>query len=370
MLTSTRPAQDRCPGVLRPYVSGDGALVRLRSPGGRVPAETLRALTGYAAANGAPVLQLTSRGNLQLRGLPDPLPADLEPLVVELGLLPTPSHEVMRNIIAAPFDAASAEMATAFDAGLRADEELARLPGRLLVAFDDGTGVMLGEPWDLAHVAETPDSGLLLAAGCPRVRRVARGEAVAAMLELARAFVADREHPHPDPVWNVRDLPAEASVFALLTDAVDELPAATTPPEPGIHGDDLLVGVPLGMLEPAQADLIAELCSGVVVVTPWRSILLPGRGDAEVAGRLAETGLIINAGDASTRVSACVGAPHCVRTSSPTLQIARDLARDGDLGHVHVSGCDRRCGHSARAVDVIAPTDTEHARHLLREATR
>lgn len=354
--------------MLRPYISGDGALVRLRVPGGRVPAATLRALTRYAAQHGAAVLQLTSRGNLQMRGLPDPLPGGLEPFVVGLGLLPTPSHEVMRNIIAAPFDPVSAELATAFDAGLRADPGLARLPGRLLVAFDDGSRVLLGEPWDLAYVANGPHTGVVLAAGCTRTRRVARGEAVDLLLELARAFVADRERAHPAPVWNVRDLPAEASVFALLSDDTAAPPPAA-PPSPGRHGDDLLVGVPLGMLEPTQADLIAALCPDVVV-TPWRSIVLPGMaGDIDAAARLTQVGLSTTPDDATTRVSACVGAPHCARTSSPTLQIARDLARSGDIGFVHVSGCDRCCGRTPRAVDVIAPTDLTHARTLLATAT-
>lgn len=361
--STTRPADDRCPGVLRPYVSGDGTLVRLRAPGGHIPTATLSALARYAATNAAPVIQLTSRGNLQLRGLPDPLPADLEPFVIELGLLPSSTHEVMRNIIASPFEATPvAAIVTAYDEVLRADPTLARLPGRWLVAIDDGSGDVMSTPWDVSYQASDPEHGIVRAASSGLGRQVTRADAAAALIEASRRFVAYREPSGHQPViWNARELSGRADLLGEGAGPVGE-PRVSAPPSPGAYGDDLLAGVPLGMLEQHQAELLTELAEEVVL-TPWRSVLVPGA--AAQASRVAGAGLVVDAASGFTRVTACVGAPHCARTGSPTLQIARGLARDEDVPAVHVSGCDRRCGHPAQAVDVINPADLVQARALI-----
>src|SRR5690349_7297706 len=99
---SAQPELDRCPGLLRPHLAEDGALVRLRLPGGRITVAALRQVLAAAAADGAESVQLTSRGNLQVRALPDPLPERFVELIEATGLLPSASHERVRNIVASP----------------------------------------------------------------------------------------------------------------------------------------------------------------------------------------------------------------------------------------------------------------------------
>ncbi|HEX3196307.1 MAG TPA: hypothetical protein VHR39_02010, partial [Propionibacteriaceae bacterium] len=64
---------DRCPGVLRPHLAQDGAVIRVRIPGGQTSGTALGRLSRIAQEFGSGDLQLTSRASLQLRGLPDPL---------------------------------------------------------------------------------------------------------------------------------------------------------------------------------------------------------------------------------------------------------------------------------------------------------
>jgi precorrin-3B synthase len=58
-----------CPGALRPMLSGDGYLVRLRISGGVVSAIAARAIADCAQRYGNGLLDLSARANLQLRGV-------------------------------------------------------------------------------------------------------------------------------------------------------------------------------------------------------------------------------------------------------------------------------------------------------------
>ena len=65
-----RTRGDLCPGVFRPWPADDGALVRLRVPGGHFTRTTLLALLDVAESYGDGRVHLTKRANLQLRALP------------------------------------------------------------------------------------------------------------------------------------------------------------------------------------------------------------------------------------------------------------------------------------------------------------
>ena len=69
MPAAVRFRPDACPGVFAPHDAADGALARIRLPGGAIDAAALRAVADCADELGDGHLHLTSRGNLQLRGL-------------------------------------------------------------------------------------------------------------------------------------------------------------------------------------------------------------------------------------------------------------------------------------------------------------
>src|SRR4051812_21267554 len=62
---------DACPGALRLHAADDGFLARIRVPGGVLDVDQARALGDVARRLGDGALHLTSRGNVQLRGLRD-----------------------------------------------------------------------------------------------------------------------------------------------------------------------------------------------------------------------------------------------------------------------------------------------------------
>ena len=152
-------------------------LIRLRLPGGQSTGGVLAGVARLAERYGSGEVQLTTRAGLQIRGLPDPLPARLVGEIAALGLLPSAAHDRVRNIVASPCTgivggcADLRGMITELDRALIADPELADLPGRFLFALDDGTGDVSELPFDLGlsrggsrprggagRLAERPDS--------------------------------------------------------------------------------------------------------------------------------------------------------------------------------------------------------------------
>jgi len=357
-----RDGADRCPGLLAPFVSADGAMIRLRLPGGRVEAATLTAIADLARRHGDPSLTLTSRGSLQLRGLPDPLPRELVAAIGDLGLVPSGEHDRARNIVADP-DPALDDPVASLDSGLLARPELAALPGRFLLTVARPGGPALAEPWDVAVVDEGRTARVVVDG---RSVVVPRKEAAATALGAARRFLDARAD---ERTWNVRDLPADARA-ELLPDAEPYVVDAAGPPSPGPLGDDLVVLVPLGVLTSTMARTLAEVLAprpprrGALRITPWRSIVVPG--GAERADDLAAAGLVTSPGSPWTVLTACAGAPLCGRTDTPTRSLARQAAHllDPAGPPVHVTGCERACGHPARdhttapnpttAMDIVA----------------
>lgn len=345
----SRDGADRCPGLLAPFVSADGAMVRLRLPGGRADAGTVAEVSALAVRFGDPALTLTSRGSLQLRGLPEPLPRELIDAIGDLGLIPSGAHDKARNIVADP-DAGLDDLVTALDAGLLADPALAALPGRFLLAVAGVDGPVLAEPWDVAIVDEGSTARVVVDG---RAVVVPRDQAPAAALDAARRFLAARTD---DRTWNVADLPEEART-GLLPGGAPFVSAPAEPPGPGPHGDDLVALVPLGLLTPGMARALVETPVEALRITPWRSIVVPGgAGHAE---ELAEAGFATSPDSPWTVLTACAGAPSCGRTEIPTRDLAREAAPfvDPSGPPVHVIGCDRACGHPARDhVTALAPT--------------
>ena len=333
---TARTGPDRCPGALQPFAAEDGLIVRARVPGGEVTVATLQALLQIAVDYGIPSIQLTTRGNLQIRGLPDPVPSDVASRMADAGLLPSLTHERARNILAVPTNARMRARARELDRLLRDRPALAGLPGRFLMLLTDRTGIGLTEPYDIAYVEHGDGSGTVLAGGlgaaCPP------DAALEAVLDLAEGFLAERTD---DRVWNIRDMPASSGLLDGFgpVDIRRGLPLV-----PGLRGDDLVVGVPLGLLEPRQLSALGAVADSVVV-SPWRSLVV--EHGAQHADALSESGLITTGQSTWARISACPGAPHCARATSETMDLARRcaaaLAVDGP--RLHLVGCERRCGH-------------------------
>lgn len=374
--------------MLRPHIAADGALARLRSPGGALPVATLKGLREVSAELADGSLGLTSRGNTQVRGVAESNLGLLEQRLAALGLLPHPTHERARNIIASPLSGRSRtsrvdvdQLAFALDTALCARPDLAALPGRFLIGLDDGTGDIAAEEPDVLARGQADGRFVVVPFGAPAGVVVAADAVADAVLAVATAFLVERQRQQ-SKAWRLRELPggAQAVLNALAADGFEAAPREGREPAPApapgvIEQNDgryaVCAVVPLGILNGEQMDaliacgeLVTDEGDGVAPlrITPWRRVVVRDLEEpAALAARelLAAVGLVLEPNDAWARVTACAGRPGCAKSLTDVQADARAFAAgcSPEGPAVHWAGCERGCGVPHGGVALLAAQD-------------
>ena len=338
-----------CPGALRPMQSGDGLVVRVRPFGGRLKAAQISGLAYLAERHGNGLIDATSRANLQIRGVSETSHRPLLDGLAQLMLLdPDGDTESRRNILVTPFwrerdetQALASELEEAL-AGSALE-----LPTKFGFAIDDGTSrVLAGDSADVRIERDVSGGLMVRADGARRGRSVARGEAVATALAVARWFVASgardgrgRMAPH---------LAAGARLPEELRGEAEPAPIMAAA-RAGLYPQGAMIGVAFGQMPHMTLD---QLSGRALRMTPWRMVLSEGARNMPSA-----SGLITEAYDPALRVIACSGAPRCREAHADTRGLAAALAPNiGGAGRLHVSGCGKGCAHSGAAAITLVAT--------------
>jgi precorrin-3B synthase len=368
-----------CPTLLDPMPSGDGWLARIKPSAATLTADAARLVARLAARHGNGLIDLTSRANLQMRGLTPASAVIIADEVIASGLAAAdPARDAIRNVMASPlgpddrsaaFDAD--KMARALEA-LLDDAEFERLSPKFCFLVDGGGALPLrGVRADVmiravdGGPAISLDDGLLavpctLATAAETATRLAR-----ATLRLCRELRLP-----PLRMRRLIETIGEEAIFAAagLT-PMPQAHAAEIAAQPPIgviaFGKDgrgaFGIGLPFGRVDAGTLTSLAGLAEcfgdGCLRTTPWRVLLIAGvaLSNAEELGRVAlELGLIIDPGDARLLIQACVGAPSCESATVPARADAETLAAAlgplGTLGEtLHVSGCAKSCAHRGPA---------------------
>ncbi|MFT2018223.1 hypothetical protein ACMA1D_20640 [Streptomyces sp. 796.1] len=371
----SRTGDDACPGALRLHRADDGFLARVRLPGGLLTASQATELALAAQELGDGALDLTSRGNVQLRGLGAACGGELADRLRAAGLLPSASHERVRNVALSPLSGLDGggrvdvtPWVRELDHLLCAAPDAAGLSGRFLFAVDDGRGDVAALGADVTLIATAPGDALLrVATGHPAppagaavpdpvLLRIAAVDAPRAALTAALAFLA-AARASDAKAWRSWELPGGPERYALFARELDAalaaagiaarpwphdgrpphvMPAGFAAPLPGlVPAPDggrtaLSVAAPLGRFAGAQWHLLADAAragAGTLRVTPWRGVVVPGLTPAAAAARLAElagTGVLADAGSAGYGVGACTGRPGCAKSLADVRADAAD----------------------------------------------
>lgn len=359
-----RAASDACPGIIDLHMARDGAVARIRVPGGYASATRLRNLAAMSARFGDGRVDLTARGNVQVRGIRSGAEGKLTEWAAATGFLPSAAHDRARNITASPLAGLAGHRALrgqvlALDRAIVADHGLAALPGRFLFCLDDGTGHagLGGCDVGLRWGASGAD---LIVAGRETALSVPASRAIELVTAAARAFVGER----PDgPATRVAGLPdggarVAAAIGGVLGDRVtDTVARLLLGPVPGAEAL-AVVAAPLSRLTAEQLRLVAGMVrqGEVVRMAPAGRIVLPlARPVDQAIPVLATAGLLVSDDHVLAAVTACSGM-SCARSLADVRSAA---SRVDGAGPVHWAGCGRRCGRPADATAVVAVSATQ-----------
>lgn len=334
-----------CPGALRPMLSGDGLLVRIRPRLGRLTAHQARGVAQASARHGTGVMALTNRANLQLRGV---RPAALDGLqgdLKELGLLDAdPVTEAKRNIVIGPFwtrGDVTQLIATALETELVSRKDLS-LPGKFGFAIDCGPTPVLRDTSADIRIERSGEGALICRPdGCSMGIEVTSETAANAAIALAEWFLASGGASNGrgrmrEVDMTTHPLPSGYVHAGAPRSEVD------FPPE-------RLIGFEFGEVTAHDLTQLAEF--GDMRLTPWRMLLL----ERSVPDALRMDGWL-RPDDRRLGVSACTGLPGCAQGHAEVRPLARLLGAKLERGeNLHVSGCPKGCAHPGpAAVTLVA----------------
>jgi len=243
-----------------------------------VASSQLRSLVQVAETYGDGHVHVTTRANLQVRGLPGS-DATLSPEALAAleatGLIPTRTHDLVRNIMVSPQSGLAGGranlrgVAAELDRRLCANDRLAQLPGRFLFVLDDGRGDLRKRTCDLGLVALDGDTAQLRV-GAGWGPTVDLADAASRITELANRFLQVRGTSVTAP-WHVaeldRPLVPPSAPDARVPDPIAPLPYGAV--AGGHHVEVPVTGLDRVAVTALTHD-VPEL-----VITPWRGVLVP-----------------------------------------------------------------------------------------------
>lgn len=337
-----------CPGALRPMMSGDGLVVRVRPLGGQLTQAQAMGIAMASQAHGNGLIDLSARGNVQLRGVTEVTHPALIADLRAMGLIDDDAQaEARRNVLVTPFaDAATDDLAIKLGAALT---DAPNLPGKFGFAVDSGPAPVMQDIAADITLERAVDGGLILRCdGADLGARVSEAGAPAQAVALAHWFV---------DAGGVTD--GRGRMAALIRRGVMPVGAlagtvppakAVAAPGPGLVPQGALVGFAFGQMQATTFAALAAL--GDLRVTPWRMLLI------EQTRQMPDLpDLIMTPDDPLRRVVACTGKPGCLQAHSAVRTLARSLAPQVPQGRLlHVSGCAKGCANPGRADATLVAT--------------
>lgn len=341
-----------CPSLDAPMQTGDGLLARIRIAGGRIDPVRLEHLAVVCGTYGNGVIEITDRGNLQVRGLkPEDVPtfakAVREIVTVETGLVvatpPLAGDDELEFLDPRPLAAEIRRLAEPF---------ANRLGPKVSVVVDGNGQIGLSALKADLRLVAADRQRWLISAGAILLGTTEQP------LDSASVVLAALAALGPTARASDIEMPALRAVLADLVEPCALVEPVTSSPIgrfPTSHGMSSGLGLPFGSM---AWEAIAALADGAwrfgiteFRLAPHHSLLAMGAAEG-LYPEVEELGFITHPLDPRRRISACIGSEGCASGHIAARAVASRLVRSLPAGStLHVSGCNKGCAHP-RPADV------------------
>jgi precorrin-3B synthase len=366
-----------CPGLSAPMPTGDGLLVRL-IPIGTIPLAAFAGLCAAARTHGNSVIEITSRGSVQVRGLSARSAPQFAADIAALGIAAADGVAVLCDVLAGIgadeiFDASA--LAADLRCALAQRAMSARLSPKVSVALDGGGAIDLAAiAADIRLCAQAYDGNAVLhvAIGGDEARAVPLG-AVALIdgVETATRLLdvialRGREHRARNIVASEGVDLFQSAIADLLVSAHPRVERKMASPI-GAHAlrDGSLacgIGLAFGHADARSLERLVEAAAAAGAsgfrAAAGRTLMTIGLTAEAVPGfaiAAEQLGFITRADDPRRHVIACAGAPVCASAHIASRALAPLIAAQAECT-VHISGCAKGCAHAGPAALTIVGT--------------
>jgi precorrin-3B synthase len=367
--------------------SGDGLLLRIRPRLGTLPIAALTAIAEAAATYGSGEIDLTNRGNLQLRGLGTETYSEALALLDRAGLIDVdPDVESVRNIVVDPLsgiDPARADiraLAEALENALTENSAFTQLPAKFGFSFSGTTEATVGgRTSDIMISAASPESFAIRLDGAAEIGAVLPASRVIdALTRLASVFIELRaSNPAIGRMKDAVTSRSGAMIFAAAglepstMRSIEDVGTPSLPVGPLTHLEQVFaagIGLPFGRIDAHQLHALhtfaTELKLNYVRMSPQRVLVFPIDHGAQASAIISEAGrlgLITASDDPRLYFDVCPGAPACANATTETRRdaqrIADALQDRAALRSLHISGCEKGCARRAAAALTLVARD-------------
>ena len=381
-----------CPGLSAPMATGDGLLVRL-TPTGTISLDAFAAFCTAAQNYGNGIIEVTARGNIQVRGLNAASARSFATAVSMLNIAADDDVAVLSDPLAGldPDEIIDAGvLATDLRVALARTSLAQKLSAKVSIIIDGGGTLNLdGITADIRLRAETMSGKAVLRveAGGEDLGMVGAERGVEAALRLLGVLAEEerdaraRDIVAADGIIPFREALSSCPAFCIerATQVVDgrDKPGHDDASERadviGVHrlrDGSFACGVGLGFghADAASLQRLIETAKAAgasgIRPAPDRALLIIGlkhEALAPFASAAENLGFIISPDDPRRYVVACAGAPICAsahiaaRAIGPAIAATSAPYLDGSF-KIHVSGCSKGCAHPAAAALTIVGT--------------
>jgi precorrin-3B synthase len=366
-----------CPGLSAPMTTGDGLLVRLL-PIGTIALNAFAGLCAAARQHGNGIIEVTSRGSIQIRGLSAASAPRFAAAVAALGIAAGDGIPIMINPLAG-LDPEEIIDASALAGDLRlalAQSSLAqKLSAKVSVAIDCGGAADLdGIAADVRLRAQAVNgvTALCVSVGgdgqrAAHIGCVAGQDGVQVTIRLLEVLARRGR-------VRARDVLAAEGIAAFRSAVADLLVAAASRRDNGNGRKEPIgphelrdgavaygVGLAFGHADATSLQRLSETAKAAgasgMRSAPGRALIIIGltrQNSSPFAAAAEALGFIVRSDDPRRHVVACAGAPICAsaniaaRALAPQIAAAAAPHLDGSF-KIHISGCAKGCAHPAPA---------------------